>query len=203
MVVDAIGRVDAGSSEGRMQCRGGRLVGLVVGTSLLAACTGGGGETEEAGPWPSSSASSESAAATSSSAATSAPAVPVMPEEARGEGDAAAVAFVEHWVELVNYALATGDTGPARDLAPDCSTCDAVLSDIESTFGQQEAGRWILLQTETFEPREEDTASTDVVVVGGISTDGSASRVGADLTFGAVSSESRSWVISWLDVRER
>ena len=181
-----------------MQGRGGRVVGLVVGTSLLAACTGGGGGAEEGASEAPSSSPSTPVVSSSSEAA-----VPVLPDEARGDDDAAAVAFVEHWVELVNYALRTGDTAPARESAPQCSTCDAVLDDIESTFGEQEPGQWALTEIETYEPRDEDAASTDVVVVGGISTDGSGSEASGDLTFGIVAAQERPWTVSWLDVRER
>ncbi|MDQ1103146.1 DUF6318 family protein [Nocardioides zeae] len=170
------------------------MVGLVVGTSLLAACTGGGGETEEAGPWPSSSAS-ESAAATSSSAATSAPAVPVMPEEARGEGDAAAVAFVEHWVELLNYGLMTGESGPVEALVdPRCITCAALIDSIQEEGGPETEGQWTPSDLRAA-PVSDDQA--DVVVTASITIAGESSEPHGTATFG-LGRGPEGWSVAWL-----
>ncbi|GAB3081809.1 hypothetical protein GCM10027215_25310 [Nocardioides zeae] len=125
----------------------------------------------------------------------------MLPEAARGDDDAAAVAFVEHWVELVNYALVTGDTAPARQSAPGCSTCEAVLDDIESTFGQQEPGQWELLTSQPFAPQGEDQATTDRVVVAEINTNEDREGATGELTCGLVQSGG-GWAVAWLDAEE-
>ncbi|MDR6173135.1 hypothetical protein QE364_001835 [Nocardioides zeae] len=174
------------------------MVGLVVGTSLLAACTGGGGESEEAGPWPSSSGSSESAAATSSSAATSAPAVPVMPEEARGAGDAAAVAFVEHWVELVNYAAFSGDATSVRQVTgTDCQVCQSLYASMDGQPLSSTDGAWSTSDLVTRAPAASDPGPADLVVTGDVDISGSESSPFGSLALG-VTREDEGWRVAWL-----
>jgi hypothetical protein len=182
-VVDAIGRVDPGSSEDRMQGRGGRLVGLVVGTSLLAACTGGGGDAEEGASEAPSSPSSPVVSSSSEAA------VPVLPDEARGDDDAAAVAFVEHWVELVNYALRTGDTAPADAMTTSqCGGCQAALSIIEDEGGSDDPELWVARSLRAAEPADTDFAEADVTVSAEIIIGSGASTPAGTMTVGLVGS---------------
>lgn len=181
-----------------MQGRGGRLVGLVVGTSLLAACTGGGGGAEEGASEAPSSSPSTPVVSSSSEAA-----VPVLPDEARGDDDAAAVAFVEHWVELVNYAIATGDIEPAATLSSDCTTCAATLGRIEETFATVEPGRWVVLDAVAQDPQDEDRNSVDRVVTSEVNTDETRTGATGDLALGLRWNGADGWTISWMDAIER
>ncbi|WP_447647104.1 DUF6318 family protein [Nocardioides zeae] len=171
-----------------MVCRGGRLVALVVGTSLVAACSGGGGEAEGS-PGPSSPSSE-------SSSESPAPPVPVMPEEARGDDDAAAVAFVEHWVELVNYAIRTGETAPLEAVTgPNCGTCDVLYEDLAGRGGEDATGRWTLMTSEVRRQEPADLGPADVIVESAMVI-GEASGAEGSVATGLDWSDS-GWVLSW------
>ena len=116
----------------------------------------------------------------------------MLPDEARGDDDAAAVAFVEHWVELVNYAIATGDTEPARSVSADCSACAAALVPIDE--GRTEQYAWQASNLETVPPLPQDASTTDQVVIADVT---SGAEV-AEFAFGLVKSED-TWRVLWLD----
>ena len=51
---------------------------------------------------------------------------PPMPAEARGTSRKAAVAFVRHWVDTLNYSADTLDSAPLKKLSsPECDACNA------------------------------------------------------------------------------
>lgn len=61
---------------------------------------------------------------------------PALPPEAEGTDEAAAKAFVRHYIELINYAMLTGDTSGLRALSsPVCSTCAAIVDRIDKVYG--------------------------------------------------------------------
>lgn len=68
-------------------------------------------------------------------------AAPSLPAEARGTSKAAAVAFVEHWVETLNHATRTGSTDALASLGSrTCSTCEAIADSIDTVSA---AGGWL------------------------------------------------------------
>ena len=95
---------------------------LLVGSLLITGCTG-----DEPNP-PSPSSTSESPTDTSSPTVT----VPAMPEEAKVGDAAGAEAFVRHWIDLLNYAYATGDTEPVKAVSDaGCEACQTIFSVIQ------------------------------------------------------------------------
>lgn len=66
---------------------------------------------------------------------TTGPVMPTLPAEAMTETKAGAMAFVEYYWAVVNYAQATGDTELLRSLAIDsCAGCDGGASSIERIY---------------------------------------------------------------------
>ena len=77
----------------------------------------------------------ERAATSPSPAPSPALAAPTLPPEARGTSEAAAKAFVRHYVAAVNYAMTTGDIEPLRTAGDArCRSCNAVMQRIESVY---------------------------------------------------------------------
>ncbi|MDF9715102.1 hypothetical protein INN71_13330 [Nocardioides sp. ChNu-153] len=181
-----------------MRLRRRLLACTLAGTTALTACTSSSGETDDADP---TGGTSSSGAPVESTSTASTP--PPLPDEATGDDDAAAIAFVEHWVELVNYAFLTGVGDSARALAPGCENCAAAIDNIESTFGDAEPGSWTVDGGETFDPQAPDRATTDVVVLMNVEIadnvieDPAITGTGT-LTFGLKRTDG-SWEVSWLD----
>ncbi len=94
------------------------LVGLVVALVVgLAGCSDD--------PAPSGSPQP-----TASSSATPSASVPTLPEAAKGDGPKAAEAFVRHYVDLINYGLATLDSDPLAEASTeDCDGCATASPD--------------------------------------------------------------------------
>lgn len=73
---------------------------------------------------------------------------PDLPSAARGETRDAAKAFVEYWVETLNYATDTGDTRLLKALATkNCDACTAfaaTLDEIYAKGGHVESKGWEL-----------------------------------------------------------
>ena len=122
-----------------------RRVHTLAATLTVAACVVSGctDPASEPKPLPSSSASSSTSASESPSAR---PTAPPLPPEARGTTPKAAEAFSRHYVDLINYAMHSGDTEPMRSLARStCSTCRVIASDIDGIYaksGHIERGDW-------------------------------------------------------------
>lgn len=116
------------------------LLGLAGG---LSACGG----SAEPSTMPSSSGS------TTPSASPTGPVEPVLPEAAKANTKAGAVAFVKHYVALLNYAQSTGKVDPARSAtASDCAECQAVLNDVAHVYadgGSISGGSWKITRTLT------------------------------------------------------
>jgi len=118
---------------------------------VLAGC---GGDPPPAAPSPPSpSASSTSLAA------------PVMPERAKEDSREGAVAFVRHYVRLINFAQATGDSTGLRAASwKSCQACSRVSDAIDRLYkagGHIEGGRWNLRKS--FATREMHSRSWLVV----------------------------------------
>lgn len=117
------------------------LLGLAGG---LSACGG----SAEPSTMPSSSGS------TTPSASPTGPVEPVLPEAAKANTKAAAVAFVRYYVDLINYAQATGDVDGLRAASdPACVLCDNVadtLFDLYDRGGHLSGGDWSITNMEVF-----------------------------------------------------
>lgn len=62
-------------------------------------------------------------------------AVPVMPEKATEDSKAGAIAFVQHYVQLLNYAQSTGDTVPLIAISGSgCKSCTRVRGAIDEIY---------------------------------------------------------------------
>jgi hypothetical protein len=95
---------------------------VTTGALLLAGC----GSTSAADPLPT----------TSPTPSTTTPAVPTLPKAAKQNTKAGAFAFAKHYIDLVNYAQATGDTKVLKAIeAPGCGSCRASRKALESLFG--------------------------------------------------------------------
>lgn len=122
--------------------RAGACVVVIVCGALLAGCDGGSDPTTSAAtasvtstsaaPTSSSSpASSSSTSASASESATSEAYVPVKPKFPKGakeNSEAGAVAFVEYYWAVVNYALTKPDAEPLIPISEtDCKQCDQYI----------------------------------------------------------------------------
>lgn len=105
---------------------------LIASTALTAALIAGCGENDPAprpSPTPSPTASSTGRVA------------PPLPPAATAHTKAGAIAFVRHYIDLINYTQATGDTKPIHALEkPSCTSCASVRSHIAKTYS---GGGWI------------------------------------------------------------
>ena len=92
---------------------------------LLTACGGGGNPTPA--PLPKTSTPSPTAPAS--------PTPPVMPAAAREKTKAGAVAFMRHYVAVLNYASVSGDLATLRQLSLNsCVKCAALTDGIEKVY---------------------------------------------------------------------
>jgi hypothetical protein len=69
---------------------------------------------------------------------------PTMPAEAKGTSEAAAKAFVRHYLNVLSYSVRSHDVGALRDLGePSCESCVGVISKIQAIYakGGHAAGR--------------------------------------------------------------
>ncbi|MBD8606106.1 hypothetical protein IFT73_04500 [Aeromicrobium sp. CFBP 8757] len=97
-----------------------RFGGIVLVTALtLAACSSDPAPRE---PDPTRSASA---------APTPTASLPTMPPQASEDSPEGAAAFVKHYVDVFNYAAATGDVDELRSLAPKCASCMQYADDFE------------------------------------------------------------------------
>jgi hypothetical protein len=69
-----------------------------------------------------------------------------MPDTARANTKAGAIAFVRHYIDLINYAQATGDVDPLREAeTSECDSCAKVRQSIEQIYrtgGTITGGAW-------------------------------------------------------------
>lgn len=116
-----------------MGARTPRLAGLVAATLLLAGCGG----SPEPQPLPKPTAST-------SPSATSSP--PVVPETASENTRSGAIAFVRHYVDLINFAQSTGEVAAMQRVeSRGCESCQSVendLNDLYSSGGSLAGGAW-------------------------------------------------------------
>ncbi len=118
----------------------GWRAGVVVAALLLSGCSG----EEPSADHPPPSSPPTSPVTTTSPTPTPEP--PVLPAAARENTKAGAVAFADFYIDLVNYAMETGDVGVLRAVSDkSCASCQnfiAILSDVYSDGGSVEGGAW-------------------------------------------------------------
>jgi hypothetical protein len=108
---------------------------LVVALSCALALAGCGGDPK-ADPSPAPSSPTTSASPT--------PTPPVMPDAAKANTKAGAVAFVKYYIELINHAQATGDVDALAAVEdPGCRSCASAretVTEIYKSGGHIEGG---------------------------------------------------------------
>ncbi|HEX2893408.1 MAG TPA: DUF6318 family protein [Marmoricola sp.] len=113
-----------------------RLIGVVV---LLVALAGCGGDPKSEPP-PSPSPSTTPVSTT--------PSAPAMPDAAKENTKAGAIAFVRHYVELINYAQATGDTSALAAVEDTgCASCARGRKYLDRVYrggGHVAGGTWTI-----------------------------------------------------------
>lgn len=103
-------------------------------------------------------------AASASPSPTSSPSesAPTMPAAAKGTTEAAAKAFVRHYVASVNFAMRTGDTRGLSGLAAvGCATCGAIVNRIDEVYGSGghlQGDGWKVVTLTYIKPGGRDTA---------------------------------------------
>lgn len=74
------------------------------------------------------------------------PTKPVLPELAKRHSQAGARAFIEHYVEALNYAFEHNDPSPLRSVSSaNCGVCDDLVAAVETLKrrgGEQTGGQW-------------------------------------------------------------
>jgi hypothetical protein len=110
-----------------------RLLGVAVLALALSSC---GGEPK-ADPSPTRSVTTP---------VSTTPTAPVMPDAAKANTKAGAIAFVRHYVDLVNYAQQTGDVSTLASVESDaCESCAKVrrsIAEIYTAGGAIQGGTW-------------------------------------------------------------
>ena len=81
-----------------------------------------------------------------SSPSRSTAAAPSLPPSAEGANARALKAFARHYFDVINYAIATGDTAAVREFAsPRCESCNAIAKSIDTVYdngGHIESEGW-------------------------------------------------------------
>jgi hypothetical protein len=89
---------------------------------------------------------SPSGSASPSPTATVADVAPSLPARARGASAAAAAAFAQHYVDLINFAIHSGNTRPLGERsARRCSGCSAIADSVNDFYrksGRVSGGAW-------------------------------------------------------------
>jgi hypothetical protein len=159
--------------------------GLAVAAVIVVIGTLVGGCRLNPEPPPLQSASSSPSPSPTASPSAAAP---TLPAKAKGTSEAAAKAFVRHWIAVLNYAGPSGDHKALRELSAErCVACSAISDFIRDVHlnGGEIAGQgwvprrvkvvsstaeftvvdvWTLVQNQTVKP---SAASTSEVFTGG------------------------------------
>jgi hypothetical protein len=127
----------------RAPARAARACAAALLTTLAASCT-------QAAPEPAPLESPAAAPATPTATATATPQPPPLPPEARGTSEEAAIAFVEHAIDVLNYTAATLETDEWRVLShPGCVACSRIAEStdqIQTAGGEIKGGAWEAVQ---------------------------------------------------------
>jgi Family of unknown function (DUF6318) len=129
----------------------GWLAGIVAGALLAAGCSA---DEPVAEPQP-PPAPKTSPVTTASPTPVPLPPPPALPAVARENTKAGAVAFAQHYVDLVNHAAATGEVLPLyRFSSATCKSCSTAAATIEGIYGGGGAirqYRWTLRRYNTIQ----------------------------------------------------
>ncbi len=111
---------------------------LVASCALVMVLAGCGSRSPKPAPLvaePASQPSSRQASQSATPQAPASPAAPTMPTAAKGTSEAAAKAFVNHYLDVLSYAARTGDTASMSHLSdPTCYICIVLTSRIENAY---------------------------------------------------------------------
>lgn len=181
------------------------LVAALVASAALAGCTSDG---PDADPSPAATSATGSPTASAPPSGTPSPSgPPTLPAEAQGRSKAAAVAFVEHWIDVINYTGETLDTGPLRELsAPSCGPCAGIMATIDEVDRKRariEGQQWTAISVEALSPTGviQVRAAIDIADSREISRDGGIRRFdgGRALYVLSLAPKGNSWVVQ--DIR--
>lgn len=103
------------------------LAGVCLGVALVSACT-----ESDPGTQPTTAVSPSSSVPPSPSA--TGPTPPEMPDLAKQDSKAGAQAFAVHYIELLNYGAATGETDELQGASRDCSGCNDYIDLYKRTY---------------------------------------------------------------------
>ncbi len=137
-------------------CPGRSLAAALVVTLLMSGCSSESGNSDNrADDQPSASQATKSQPDTSRKTAGNEPkpSAPTLPAEAKGDSVNAAEAFVEHYIDLFNYAMTTGDTKAFRAASRGCEGCDnyaALFEKVERAGGSAKSRGWIIQEMSIF-----------------------------------------------------
>ncbi len=136
-----------------------RIVAVTGVATVLLTGLAGCSEDEPIPIMPDPSTSSPTAATSED------PPLDYTPEAWEEKTDAGAIAFVEHWIDLLNQGRLTGETGPMTEASTRaCKTC-ANFADIIATWyepgAEHEGGPWRIVQRA--EPRTGRNGRSEVV----------------------------------------
>lgn len=98
---------------------------------------------------------------------------PTMPKQAGEDSPEGAAAFVKHWVDVFNYAAATGAVEELSRLSsPDCKGCQNYIQLYRDTYaagGYFKGGDWTLGELSVESDNDETFATAKVEVAAGLS----------------------------------
>ena len=133
------------------------VAALLAGSLGVAGC--GGGPSPDTAPTPSASAPTASTTpatptASPTPSASASPTAPTLPASARARSKAGAVAFARHYVQLINYAGASGDTVPLQgNSLTSCVKCHDLSKGIDKIYdsgGFIAGGGWKVVAARSF-----------------------------------------------------
>ena len=99
------------------------------------------------------------------SAGTSEPREPVLPAAAWGDSVRSAKAFVEYYIDLLNYAMVSGDTEAFRAASSNCEGCDRYAELFEQTHeggGEAQTKGWAITYTSAHSVRKSVVALVEI-----------------------------------------
>lgn len=127
----------------------GRLLAILMFVCLLVGCAGGDPEhsrsTDARGGDRTTQKSGTPDRDQPQNPVDQSPNPPELPRAARQDSLAGAEAFVRHYVELLNYASATGKVGSLNDAARNCTGCGKYADLYRETYaegGYMKGGGW-------------------------------------------------------------
>lgn len=139
---------------------------LALSAVLLAGCTG---EPEPREPDPTGSTGPKPTATP-----------PPLPEAATQETPDGAASFVDHYLEVLNYAAHTGDTDSLRALSgSECGSCEKYIDIVDTTYksgGAYEEGDWSVADVQVSDQGTYWTVTGPVTTAGGRKRDDTNSK---------------------------